>query len=62
MDFSRITQDLGWRPRIAFEQGLAKTIDWYTANEEWWRRIKTGEDRTYYEQQYGPGGVVGVEQ
>ncbi|MGB2985702.1 MAG: dTDP-glucose 4,6-dehydratase [Phycisphaerae bacterium] len=61
MDITRITEDLGWQPRIGFEQGIAGAIDWYVANERWWRGIKTGEYLTYYEKQYGPGGVVGVE-
>jgi len=60
MDITRITSDLGWRPQIDFETGIAGTIDWYVANEGWWRRIKTGEYLEYYEKQYGPGGVVGV--
>lgn len=61
IDFNRLSKELGWRPRIAFERGLAETIDWYKANEAWWRRIKTGEYMTYYEKQYGLGGVVGVD-
>lgn len=61
MDFSRLSDSLGWRPRIDFEQGLAETIDWYRTNESWWRRIKTGEYLTYYDKQYGSSGVVGVD-
>ncbi len=61
IDFNRLTKELGWRPRIDFERGLAETIDWYKTNEAWWRRIKTGEYMTYYEKQYGRGGVVGVD-
>ena len=59
MDISRIEKELGWRPRIEFERGIGETIDWYVANESWWRRIKSGEYLTYYEKQYGEGGVVG---
>jgi len=61
MDFSKLTTDLGWRPSIPFEVGMAETIDWYVANEAWWRPIKTGEYLHYYEKQYGKGGVVGVD-
>jgi len=61
MDITRITHELGWRPRIAFERGIGETIDWYVANEGWWRRIKTGDYLTYYERQYGRGGVVGID-
>ncbi|MGA9946240.1 MAG: GDP-mannose 4,6-dehydratase, partial [Candidatus Cybelea sp.] len=31
---------LGWSPRIAFEDGIAQTIDWYRNNESWWRPLK----------------------
>ena len=59
MDIARVATELGWQPRIEFGHGLAETIEWYMANEAWWRRIKTGEYLTYYEKQYGSGGVVG---
>ena len=59
MDITRVATELGWQPRIEFGHGLAETIEWYMANEAWWRRIKTGEYLTYYEKQYGSGGVVG---
>ncbi|MBI1826309.1 MAG: dTDP-glucose 4,6-dehydratase [Planctomycetes bacterium] len=58
MDISRIERDLGWRPRIAFEQGLSDTVEWYKRNEDWWTRIKTGDYLHYYDRQYGVGGVV----
>jgi dTDP-glucose 4,6-dehydratase len=61
MDITHITRDLGWRPRIPFDRGIGETIDWYVANEGWWRRIKTGDYLHYYEKQYGRGGVVGVD-
>jgi len=44
---------LGWQPSRAFEAGMAETVAWYQKNEWWWRPIKSGEFRTYYEQQYG---------
>jgi dTDP-glucose 4,6-dehydratase len=31
---------LGWKPETDFEAGLARTVDWYAANEAWWRKIK----------------------
>lgn len=31
---------LGWRPRVSFDDGIARTIDWYRANESWWRPLK----------------------
>jgi dTDP-glucose 4,6-dehydratase len=46
---------LGWAPRVPFEHGLRDTIDWYRANEWWWRPIKEADPafRSYYEAQYG---------
>lgn len=32
-------RDLGWTPRVTFEEGLRKTIDWYATNKSWWRPI-----------------------
>jgi dTDP-glucose 4,6-dehydratase len=40
IDATRISEDLGWAPRVSFEEGLAASIDWYRANEAWWRPIK----------------------
>ncbi len=44
---------LGWTPTLLFEEGLRATIDWYAQHAAWWRTIKSGEFRTYYEQAYG---------
>ena len=45
-------RSLGWAPRRAFEDGLADTVSWYAGNRAWWERLKSGEYREYYEQQY----------
>jgi dTDP-glucose 4,6-dehydratase len=44
---------LGWRNRISFVEGLATTVDWYRANEPWWRAARSGDWDGYYERQYG---------
>ena len=44
---------LGWEPSISFEQGLKEAVEWYVRNESWWRAIKSGEFKAYYEAQYG---------
>ncbi|OYW05820.1 MAG: dTDP-glucose 4,6-dehydratase [Acidobacteria bacterium 37-71-11] len=48
-------RDLGWKPLMPFERGLAETVRWYAQNEAWWRPIKDhdGEFQRYYEEQYG---------
>ncbi|HMF05372.1 MAG TPA: dTDP-glucose 4,6-dehydratase [Acidimicrobiia bacterium] len=40
LDWSKIRRELGWEPRIPFEQGLADTVAWYTANREWWEPLR----------------------
>jgi dTDP-glucose 4,6-dehydratase len=44
---------LGWEPRVAFAEGLERTVDWYRENGWWWEPIRSGEYRAYYERQYG---------
>ena len=47
---------LGWSPATTFEAGLASTVSWYSNNPAWWRTLKSGEWRQYYEQQYAELG------
>lgn len=44
---------LGWRPRHTAEEAIRRTARWYRDNEWWWRKIKSGAFREYYERQYG---------
>jgi dTDP-glucose 4,6-dehydratase len=44
---------LGWHNRTSFGDGLAATVDWFRANEAWWRAAKSGDWDAYYERQYG---------
>ncbi len=39
IDASRIGDELGWAPAETFETGIAKTVEWYLANEDWWRPL-----------------------
>ena len=39
IDPARIRTELGWRPSVTLDQGLARTVDWYLANEPWWRAL-----------------------
>ena len=43
IDASKIREELGWEPTIFLEQGLARTVDWFVQNREWWRKIKAKE-------------------
>ena len=40
IDPARIRDELGWRPSVTVEEGLARTVDWYLANEDWWRALQ----------------------
>ncbi len=42
IDSSRIEGELGWQARESFDSGLARTIDWYLANDWWWRPLREG--------------------
>lgn len=39
IDPSRIRDELGWRPSVTVEEGLRRTVEWYLANEDWWRPL-----------------------
>ncbi|MBI2654867.1 dTDP-glucose 4,6-dehydratase [Candidatus Woesearchaeota archaeon] len=43
---------LGWRPRFKFEQALKDTVKWYKNNQNWWKKIKSGEYKEYYRKHY----------
>ena len=50
---SSLLMSLGWSPSHTFEEALQDTVRWYQDNEWWWRPIKDGEFKEYYQQQYG---------
>jgi dTDP-glucose 4,6-dehydratase len=52
MDGRRVAE-LGWTNRVAFSDGLAATVRWFTDNEPWWRAMRSGDFDAYYELQYG---------
>lgn len=53
IDATKITTELGWKPKHTFETGIKETIEWYLNNRTWWERIQSGAYQTYYEKQYG---------
>ena len=52
IDWSKINKELGWEPKYDFDKGLDLTISWFKENVEWWRKVKSGEYKEYYEKQY----------
>ena len=42
----------GWSPGLSLDGGLPATVRWYETHADWWRRIKAGEYRAYYEKMY----------
>ena len=45
IDAARLHHELGFEPAEQFETGIEKTIDWYLANESWWRSVLSGDYR-----------------
>ena len=45
IDTAKIGRELGWQPQESFESGIANTVRWYLANEDWWRAIQDGSYR-----------------
>lgn len=52
VDPSKLRSALGWTPKHTFASAMRETVEWYRNNPDWWRPIKSGEFRKYYEQQY----------
>ncbi|WP_429945516.1 dTDP-glucose 4,6-dehydratase [Bibersteinia trehalosi] len=42
IDAAKIGRELGWTPQETFESGIRKTVEWYLANENWWKRVLDG--------------------
>jgi dTDP-glucose 4,6-dehydratase len=53
VDTAKTRDELGWAPSVTLEEGLARTVEWYRSNRDWWEPIKqSGGYRAYYERQY----------
>ena len=52
IDNTKITSQLGWKPKYTFEQGIKETIDWYLKHSRWMERIASGNYVDYYEHLY----------
>lgn len=53
LDHGKITAELGWKPKFGLDETLKLMVEWYSNNQDWWKKIKSGEYQKYYEQQYG---------
>jgi dTDP-glucose 4,6-dehydratase len=40
LDSSKIGRELGWQPKIGFDEGLRETVEWYAAHRAWWEPLK----------------------
>jgi dTDP-glucose 4,6-dehydratase len=52
VDSGRLRARLGWEPALTFDSAMRATVQWYVENEAWWRPIKSGEFKRYYERAY----------
>lgn len=52
IDATKLKNELGWTPSLQFEEGIAKTIDWYLDNTKWLNDIASGTYQNYYQAQY----------
>jgi dTDP-glucose 4,6-dehydratase len=52
LDSTKIKK-IGWEPKYDFETAIEETINWFKDNEDWWKKIKSGEYLEFYNKQYG---------
>ncbi len=52
IDATKIRHQLGWSPRISFENGIKLTVEWYLTNKEWVKGVVNGSYRKYYAKMY----------
>ncbi len=52
IDNTKIKTQIGWEPKISFEEGLKDTVHWYLSNYRWIENIVSGEYKKYYEEMY----------
>ena len=52
IDATKLSDDLGWKPSVTFEEGLGKTIDWFLTNQDWLENVNSGDYQKYYASQY----------
>jgi dTDP-glucose 4,6-dehydratase len=53
IDSARL-RNMGWQPRVSFEEGMQRTVAWFATHEDWWRPLKSGEFWEFYQRNYKP--------
>ena len=53
IDPTKLTETLGWKNEVAFDDGIKMTVEWYLSHREWWEEIISGEYKNYYDRMYG---------
>lgn len=52
IDTTLIRDELGYEPKVTFEQGIKKTLDWYLDNEDWWKAVMDGSYQEWIDTNY----------
>lgn len=60
IDDAKIARELGWKPSIGFEAGIAHTIAWYLEHADWVESVTSGSYRQWVERQYGETADAGA--
>jgi dTDP-glucose 4,6-dehydratase len=53
IDPAKLMNELGWKPSVTFEIGLAETVQWYLDNQSWLENVTSGSYQNYYQNMYG---------
>lgn len=52
IDSTKLTDELGWKPSLQFEEGIERTVNWYLKNQDWLNQITSGDYKEYYKLMY----------
>jgi dTDP-glucose 4,6-dehydratase len=58
LSISKIRRELRWQPKISFERGIKKTIQWYQNNTDWLKNTQSGAYRNFYRKYYSKLGLT----
>jgi len=57
LSLGKIRRQIGWHPKISFETGIKRTIEWYRKNQKWLKNAQSGEYRNFYKKYYSGLGL-----